>query len=273
MLVPFTGPEALDSAAFLQQGEATHNVMRNIASAPCVTALQNAEGTFIALQNEGLNAWIWAGSACADWPVLTDELADRLQGVALPGITAEPEMVSRFIERYCPANGCRAQRNMPLVAYELPGEPIAPAGVPGERRKAVGTDADLVARWFVAFDQECFGIQQTPEGMREAAEKTIAEGGLWLWVVDDEPVSLARAARRSTRHHRIGPVYTPPEARGKHYSQALVAEVCGLIRQEGLMPLLYADGNNPISNRVYQNIGFLQRGTLEEIKFIREGSH
>ena len=269
MLVPFTGPEALNNAAFLQ-GEVTHNVMRNIAASPCVTALQNAEGTFIALQNEGLNAWIWAGGECADWRALTDELADRLQGAALPGITAEPELVSRFIERYCPANGCRAQRNVPLVAYEMPGAPIAPAGVPGERRGATEAETDLVARWFAAFDRECFGTQPTVEETRAAAEKCIAEGNLWLWVVNDEPVSLARASRRSTRHHRIGPVYTPIEARGKRYAQALVAEVCDLIRQEGLAPLLYADGNNPISNRVYQNIGFVRRGMLEEIKFIRD---
>lgn len=101
------------------------------------------------------------------------------------------------------------------------------------------------------------------------AKKEVDSGNLYLWIVDDTPVAMAKLAHRSLRHARINEVYTSRNHRKQGYASAIVAELCGQILEEGLTPLLYADAKNPDSNKVYQSIGFVEAGRIEEIKFTK----
>jgi predicted GNAT family acetyltransferase len=55
---------------------------------------------------------------------------------------------------------------------------------------------------------------------------------------------------------RIGPVYTPAEFRGHGYANAAVAGVSQVLLDQGARVCLFTDQANPISNRIYQRIGF-----------------
>lgn len=56
---------------------------------------------------------------------------------------------------------------------------------------------------------------------------------------------------------RIGPVYTPPEHRGHGYAAALTSVASRAALDRGVRDVvLFADAANPVSNRVYQRIGF-----------------
>ena len=55
---------------------------------------------------------------------------------------------------------------------------------------------------------------------------------------------------------RVGPVYTPPELRGRGYASALVATVSADVRAAGNRGILYTDLENPTSNSIYRNIGY-----------------
>ncbi len=78
---------------------------------------------------------------------------------------------------------------------------------------------------------------------------------------------MAAVANRSPRHARIGYVYTPPQERKKGYASALVAQVSRMVSEEGLVPTLYADVENPDSNKVYRGIGYQDAGVIREIGF------
>jgi len=58
---------------------------------------------------------------------------------------------------------------------------------------------------------------------------------------------------------RVGPVYTPPELRGHGYASAATAEVSRAALAAGAEEvLLYTDLANPVSNAIYQRIGYQQ---------------
>ncbi|WP_199616404.1 GNAT family N-acetyltransferase [Paenibacillus alkalitolerans] len=61
--------------------------------------------------------------------------------------------------------------------------------------------------------------------------------------------------------------FTSPFLRKKGYASALVAELCLILGQNGLVPKLYADLKNPDSNKIYKNIGFVEAGKIADIRF------
>jgi predicted GNAT family acetyltransferase len=56
---------------------------------------------------------------------------------------------------------------------------------------------------------------------------------------------------------RVGPVYTPPQSRGRGYGTAVTAAVSQQALRAGAEDvLLYTDLANPGSNSIYQRIGY-----------------
>ncbi|MBV9170302.1 MAG: GNAT family N-acetyltransferase, partial [Chloroflexi bacterium] len=79
----------------------------------------------------------------------------------------------------------------------------------------------------------------------------------WLWVDADEvPVSLATRRRPISGSARIGPVYTPPSQRGRGYGSAVTAAATREVLDLGAIPVLFTDLANPVSNSIYQRLGY-----------------
>ncbi|MFN8562638.1 MAG: GNAT family N-acetyltransferase [Anaerolineae bacterium] len=56
---------------------------------------------------------------------------------------------------------------------------------------------------------------------------------------------------------RIGPVYTPPELRGRGYASGCVAGMSQILLDTGRQfCFLFTDLRNPTSNHIYQVIGY-----------------
>ncbi|MFD2796259.1 GNAT family N-acetyltransferase [Promicromonospora vindobonensis] len=149
--------------------------------------------------------------------------------------------------------------------------PPAPAPS-GHARRATPDDLDLVTAWFGVFHAEAdvqAGRTPDAEPLRiEGARRWIGEGGVWLWDVDGEVVHLTGARPPSFGVVRIGPVYTPAEHRGRGYARALVAEVAQQVLGVGHRVCLYTDRNNPVSNRVYESVGF--EPVLDQVNLVVE---
>jgi predicted GNAT family acetyltransferase len=60
----------------------------------------------------------------------------------------------------------------------------------------------------------------------------------------------------------VGPVYTPPEHRGRGYASAAVAEVSRQILAAGDRACLFTDQANPTSNRIYESLGYRPVGDM-----------
>jgi predicted GNAT family acetyltransferase len=90
------------------------------------------------------------------------------------------------------------------------------------------------------------------------AAARIAEGDFLLWFdAEGVPVSVAGFTPIVAGTARIGPVYTPPELRGRGYAGAVTAAAGQTLRDRGAAEvLLFTDLANPTSNALYQRIGY-----------------
>ena len=126
---------------------------------------------------------------------------------------------------------------------------------PGRARVATAADSGLLLAWLEAFHREADG-GGGPDMRRTVADR-LSYGGLTLWEADGGPVSLAGATRAVAGQARIGPVYTPPDRRGRGFGGAVTAAVSQAAKDAGVAEvLLYTDLANPTSNALYQRLGY-----------------
>ena len=117
---------------------------------------------------------------------------------------------------------------------------------------------------------EIFGAEEPGE---DTLSRTVdhrlsqPDWGMLLWE-DDGPVSLAGYGGETPHGIRVGPVYTPPEHRGRGYATALVAALSAARLAEGRrFCFLHTDLANPTSNAIYERIGYERVCESAEILF------
>ncbi|MFC8043197.1 GNAT family N-acetyltransferase [Nocardia sp. NPDC057353] len=152
--------------------------------------------------------------------------------------------------------------------FEL-GTLVPPPGVPGALRAVRPAEAELARAWFGAFNAE----SHAPGGEREAPELDdvryrIAKGRLWFWEHAGQPVHLTGTNPPVAGVARVGPVYTPPEQRGRGWASAAVAEVSRVFAAEGARVCLFTDLANPTSNKIYQRIGYRPVADMAELVLV-----
>ncbi|TKG59874.1 GNAT family N-acetyltransferase [Prauserella endophytica] len=189
-------------------------------------------------------------------------------GATLRSVRGPRLEVESFAEAWCSVTDVTAEESSSQWLYELGDVLTLPQRVDGQFRPATVDDAERIAEWRQAFAQEAGMRLRRPETSAAVAE-LIAEGttcGLW-WVAG-EPVAMATAREPECGMSRISYVYTPPELRGRGYASAVTAAVSQLVRAGGVRHIvLFADRANPISNRIYQRMGFEKKEEHPEFVF------
>ena len=187
-----------------------------------------------------------------------EALAERMHadGVDLPSVMAEVAPGRRFVDRWNALRGTTATVAIEQRIYEAT-EVIPPRPVPGRMRPWEPSDRELVVEWMDAFMAEAMPGSPEGDGADFVARKeSDAAGALFLWD-DGGPVSLAGYGAPSPNGLRVGPVYTPPELRGRGYASALTAAVTEEVLSSGRrFAFLYTDLANPTSNSIYKRIGY-----------------
>ena len=175
-------------------------------------------------------------------------------GWPLPTANGVAHISHTFVEEWKALTGGAAELLFAMRVYELRAV-IPPPSVAGALHQATRHDFDCVYDWYVAFRSEAIPTDALPR--RENIERSIDDGSIYLWKVDGRPVSLAAKGRRTPRGTSIGPVYTPPDVRGRGYASACVAALSQLILDEGKeFCTLFTDLANPTSNSIYQKVGY-----------------
>ena len=272
-----------EAEPLLLADEARHNLILGIAGTirdspglyPSKSLwLVHDEGTVVAaaLRTQPYNLILAAPRSEAALAALARGIAEDLPGV----MGAEPESVA-FADLWSQQTGLRSRTNMRQGVSVL-HEVQAPAGVPGAARVATADDRDLALRWWIAFAEEVLHEGGPGRGETEAAASvdhrlSSPSAGILLWEDGDEPVSLAGWGGPTPNGIRIGPVFTPPELRGRGYATALSAELSQRLLDGRLFEggrrfcFLYTDLANPTANAVYERIGYRRVAESAEIVF------
>jgi len=184
------------------------------------------------------------------------DLAATLAGRSLAGVNGYAEAAEAFAARWCDATAQRADVHRRLRLYRLDGLIWPDPSPDGAARDGTGGDVPLLTDWFTAFGRE---VDEAEDEGKQSADvrDRLSYGGVLVWETGGVPVSIACVTRRVAGMIRVGPVYTPPEARGHGYASAATAAVSERALAAGAEEvLLYTDLANPVSNSIYQRIGY-----------------
>ncbi len=170
-----------------------------------------------------------------------------------------------FADIFSRVSGLSYRAGLKERLYEL-REVIPPPPVPGNIVQATEADTELLAAWLKAFmDEALHGEEGT--NILELAKMRIKNGDIYFWQ-DGQYVAMAAKTRPTEKGCAIGPVYTPPEFRGKGYASACTAALSQLILDSGKeFCVLYTDLSNPTSNSIYQKIGYKPLYNFDEYLF------
>lgn len=185
----------------------------------------------------------------------------------LPGVVAVAPWVHQFVEM----RPERARLEMTQGIFELT-EVVASPAVEGLSRQARADEVDELVELRLAFEDEAIGRVEDPALARRSTEWRVREQssrlGLWVHEVDGQVTSMAGHSGPTPNGIRVGPVYTPPQHRGRGYASALVAAESQWLLDNGhSYCFLYTDLANPTSNAIYQRIGYRQVAESAEYAF------
>jgi uncharacterized protein len=202
-------------------------------------------------------------------------LTEAVVGEDLPGLVAAEPEAQEFAGLWSRHTGAPTRTNMRQGVYALERVEALPA-VPGAARVATSDDRELVLRWWIAFGDEV--LHEGGPGRDRAAQNvdhrlSSPRAGILLWEDGGAPVSVAGWGGATPNGIRIGPVYTPPELRGRGYATAVTAELSQRLLDGRLFEggrsfcFLYTDLANPTSNAIYERIGYVRVAESAEIVF------
>jgi RimJ/RimL family protein N-acetyltransferase len=211
------------------------------------------------------------------WPMLTS-IAEELDAEELielwlaedpdvPGVIGERAVAGSLATAWERATGGRSRISMRSALHVLTDlrEPQHPAN--GLLRFPELTERALLIEWEEAFLREAGIDVDIPRERLVQARLTAGAQSVWD---DGGPVSTLAISPEVARTVRIGPVYTPPEQRGRGYASSAVAAVCRRAFDGGAERCaLFTDLENPTSNKIYAALGFRPVADWLEIAFER----
>jgi uncharacterized protein len=187
----------------------------------------------------------------------------------LPGVVGGVPEIDAFASAWAGRHALEVVTRFDQRIYELRAvAPPPPVG--GAMRLADANDRELALGWVRAFAREALhGAEDEDRIVRSVdARLDSTVSGLALWEAEGRPVSLAGWGGPTPNGIRIGPVYTPPELRGRGYGTAVTAAASRMLLERGhRCCFLYTDLANPTSNAIYLRIGYKPVCDSREIVF------
>jgi hypothetical protein len=264
---------------FLMVKEAEHNLMlglctmllkMNIFQQPPYLALveRGGEVVAVALRTPPHNLVLSQTAALEALKLIADDV--KAIYPELPGVVGPKAIVRSFAATWQDVTSQHAHLRRAERLFKLEGvNPVS--GVSGEYRLATEADHDLLVDWFMAFSAEALDGMTRKDAEREVNQRYAADPalrGTRLWYDGGQPVSFAGYGGPTPHSMRIGPVYTPPEQRGRGYASACVAALSQELLDRGKrFCTLFTDLSNPTSNHIYQMIGYQPVMDVDEYHF------
>ncbi len=255
------------AGSFLAEREAEHNLILGICSSlRGHPELVEHDPTFLVVTDADGGVVMASLRTPPHYQVLSmvddleavDLVVDALAAGELPGVVGPKEAAARFAEGWADHGGGSVRVQVAERIFRLE-RVIPPRAAPGSWRLIEPRDRDLLARWIVAFSAEAVPDDPPITDPEAVADRWVARVGRlgYVWEDGGEVVSLVGAGGETPNGIRIGPVYTPPERRGRGYASALTAAASQDQLDRGRrFVFLFTDLANPTSNKIYQAIGY-----------------
>lgn len=226
----------------------------------CAAIMTPPHGPVLYLPSDGLND----SERAAIVAIARDLTAKKRR---IPAVQSTSAGAVVFADWWSERHGLLYELDAALRAFECRDVTLPSTMSAGVMRVATEADVELVTAWIHAFHEEALDKPADDARLQERIPERIKHGHYFLWD-DNGPVSLAGIGRPTERSLAIGPVYTPPEHRGRGYAGCTVALVSQKILDEGkAFCTLFTNLENPTSNKIYQRIGYRAVGDFKMFRF------
>lgn len=196
-------------------------------------------------------------------------LIDQLKDREIPGVMTEKNLAAYFAEEYTLRKEMTFKTTMSQRIYELTAVNPDIQKV-GNVRLLNEKDMHFFPYWAEAF-HAAGSYGKTEMYIPQDADPylyRIASNKLYILEDNGIPVSMAGYTREMQTAIGVAFVYTPPYLRSKGYATSIVAQISQLALDKGFTKcVLYTDLANPISNSIYQKIGYKPICDSLQIKF------
>lgn len=186
----------------------------------------------------------------------------------LPGVNTENIIGNKFAKFYCELSHKTYKVHIPMRILVL--EKLAEPKLRNDviYRKATENDREILMKFQKDFYIEALQEEKTNEEIMEGVNRCLLRG-YYLLEKDGKIVAQTVSTRRLKKGKGVSGVYTPVEERHKGYAYNLVYRVSKEFLDNGAKYcVLFTDDSNPISNHVYEKIGYKRRADTSDIDFI-----
>ncbi len=144
----------------------------------------------------------------------------------------------------------------------------APPQARGGVERAVSSDVGDLARLMSAFNAEALGFQISADELAPLLQTSFHS----FYVVRESGVlaCVAQRARETDRFCAVTNVFTRPEYRGRGLARRVVSAVTRDIAALGKLAYLYVDSQNPVTNRLYTNLGYTYLSPQSELEYLAQ---
>jgi len=175
----------------------------------------------------------------------------------LPGINAPLHIAEPFCEFFRQISGKFYYKRLGMDIMVL--HELQPLHLPeGSMRLASKKDLNLVNEWVLSFHQESLNEAVHVKDVDQSNQQRIEQSRLFLFENEHhEIVSMGAIARTLQKGCSLSLIYSDIKKRNLGYGLAITYNLCQHIFNLGYEYItLFVDKSNPISNRVYQKLGF-----------------
>ena len=240
------------------------NLFRLILSGFAPFAFSDGKEFIIMQICETTPIWAWFGADISDAAAenAADIIADRVSKCADVQFNADPNRAKKALAILKNKHGISAEKRMAMTAYVC-RKPVVPAAK-GEMTNPTAEDKQTVADLLTQLVEDGEHSTVPVEGALRFAESVVGSKRVFLWKDGGMIRAMAVVAYEDEKTARINTVVTERESRGNGYAGMLVSRMCENLLAKGVEPMLYADAENPSSNRAYIKTGFEKVGDVTE---------
>lgn len=186
----------------------------------------------------------------------------------IPGVNSEKEIAQKFADAYCEISGKKLElhQNMRILLLEKLATPQLRNDV--IYRKANEKDKEILKLNLRKFYKEALDCEIDEKLLEDRFYKNFQKG-YFVLEKDGKIVCQATSTKELIKGKTINEVYTPEEERGNGYAYNLIYRFSKEFLDNGAeYCVLFTDDTNPISNHVYEKIGYEKKVDTIELDFI-----
>jgi predicted GNAT family acetyltransferase len=189
------------------------------------------------------------------------------ENTEIPGVTTEKSLALDFAEKYTRAKNLTYEISTNQRIYELQ-KVTAQSASQNKIRLIEEKDLHFFPYWYACMMHDFRGEPIQIGDDIESFNHLIDIKSVYVLEADGIPVTTARSSRPMQNVCGVSGVYTPPYFRKKGYATDCVSQLSQIILDKGFARCaLYTDLANPVSNSIYQKIGYMPVCDSLEIKF------